>query len=406
MKHWQNRRSFLKTACGMAAVAPLMNPLPEVFTQLKCLRLKITDARQIKHSVRRKIPGELEPAWALGSTYKFAIGGGAIFELHTDQGIVGIGPPVREALLPAIRDYLIGKDPFDTELLYTGMMAAVKSPNGFQGADIALWDIVGKACGQPLYKLWGGVKDKVAPYASMIQLSTPEERADLAVRLKSEGWQAMKLRLHYPSMKEDIRLFETVRKAVGDDWVLMVDPNQGHRIQQGIDWDYKRAFETGRALQEMNCYWYEEPLKRNDLEGYARLARELEMPLAGAEDDSDLDKFATMMRMDAFDFLNPECLIIGIWGIRKVAAMAQLFNKKVVPHNGNFRLGTIAHLHLIASWSHAPYIEVLHDPPIGAYTHNFDIFTNQPLLDSEGFLKLPQEPGLGVDIDPDLIIRG
>ncbi len=401
MKHGESRRSFLKIAGAAIAASPL-GMVPAAFAQANRPRLKITDVKIVNLKVVKEV-GSLEPAWSLGSQTAFRVGGGSIVEIHTDQGLVGIGHSISQNALPAIRDYLIGKDPFDTELHSPTMSHADPPIRGVASIDVALWDLVGKACGQPLYKLWGGGKDRVMPYASMVQLSTPEERADLAVQLMSEGWKAMKLRLHAPTMKEDLRVFEVVKKAVGDKMVLMVDPNQGHPVRLGIEWDFNRALETGRALQDMGCAWFEEPLKRDDLEGHAELARQLEMPIAGGEGDSDLNKFADMVRLNAFDYLNPESLIVGIYGIRKIGGMAQMFGKQMVPHNGNFRTGTIAHLHLLASWSNGPYIEILHDPPIGSYLHNFNIFKNPPLLDKDGYLPVPQGPGLGVEIDPDLI---
>jgi L-alanine-DL-glutamate epimerase-like enolase superfamily enzyme len=185
--------------------------------------------------------------------------------------------------------------------------------------------------------------------------------------------------------------------------IVLVDPNQGHQVRDGIEWDFNRALETGRALQDMGCYWLEEPLKRDDLAGHAELARQLDMPIAGAEGDHDYAKFAEMMRMDAYDILNPESLTLGITGMRKVGAIAELFGKPVVPHNGNLRIGNIAHLHLCASWQHAPYIEVIHDPPVAAYQHYFSVFNGLPPIDNEGNWPLPQGPGLGVEINPDFI---
>ena len=196
------------------------------------------------------------PDW-LGNPRAIRIGGGAFVEVQSDQGIVGIGPPVDEALLTGVRTLLVGADPFDVDLhaerLYE--MRGVGN-RGSAGVEIALWDLIGKAADQPLYKLWGGGRDKVAPYSSMLRLSTPEERAEIAVKLKSEGWQAIKYRCSFPTMKEDIRLVETVRKAVGDDWVIMCDANKAtlnYASQKGVAWDITRAAETAKAYQRMNC---------------------------------------------------------------------------------------------------------------------------------------------------------
>ena len=125
-------------------------------------------------------------------------------------------------------------------------------------------------------KLWGAQKNSVPAYASMIQLSTPEERARMAVQLKSEGWHAIKLRLHYETMREDVNLVATVRKAVGDEMVIMTDAYQAQSAtgwQPGVRWDFRRAVETARELEKLNVYWLEEPLPRYDLDGLAELNR-------------------------------------------------------------------------------------------------------------------------------------
>ncbi|MFC1511809.1 mandelate racemase/muconate lactonizing enzyme family protein [Candidatus Latescibacterota bacterium] len=350
----------------------------------------------------------MEPAWSLGRTTTFNIGGGAFLEIHTDQGLVGLGPEFSPDLLSDVKEYLVGKDPFETQQHFTNLLPLPQSIQyrGITCVSIALWDLIGKACGQPLYKLWGGGKDRVPAYASMIILSTPEERADMAVQLAEEGWQAIKLRLHHESMKEDVRTVELVRKAIGDRMKIMVDPNQATVRGGYVQWDYDRALQTARAIREYDVYWLEEPLPRTDLEGLARLNREADIPIAGAEGDRNLDDFALMMRNDVFDYINPEVLLMGVDNIRKVVAMAELFGVGAVPHNGNYRIGTIAHLHLIASWPNAPYIEVLHDPPIGAYQNHYAIFTNPPMIEKDGCQPVPQGPGLGIEMNPDLIEKG
>ena len=406
MKFAKDRRSFLKAA-GAALAIPPLTKVPEAFAQAVKPRPKITDVRIIPHKLIKEL-GSIEPAWSLGRQSTFRIGGGSYMEIHTDQGLVGIGPELSPNLLPGIKEYLSGKDPFDTEEHFKNLLTLPRAIQyrGITCVDIALWDLIGKACGQPLYKLWGGGKDKVPPYASMIRLSTPEERADLAVQLMEEGWQAIKLRLHHESMKEDLRTVELVKKAVGDNMVIMVDPNQANYREGYVDWDYNRALEMARELEQMGCYWLEEPLRAKDLESLAKLNRATNIPIAGAEGDRNLNDFTRMMRDDVFDFLNPEVLLLGVNNIRKVAAMAELFGKQVVPHNGNYRIGVIAHLHMIASWPNAPYIEILHDPPIGEYTHHFAIFKNPPLIDKNGYLPVPQGPGLGLEMNPDLIDNG
>jgi L-alanine-DL-glutamate epimerase-like enolase superfamily enzyme len=217
-----NRRTFLHLPFTVA-LAPLI--AQRVVSAPGPLR--ITDIRLIRLREIREV-GWMEPAWSPGSRVRYAVGGGAVVEILTDQGISGIGPDVPESYLPAVREMLAGQDPFDTERL-NHKLARYARGSAYRGMgclDVALWDLVGKACGQPLHKLFGGGRSKVTAYASMVQLSAPEERGRLAGKLADDGWKALKLRLHHPTMKEDLRTVEEVRKAVGDRMVLLTDANQ------------------------------------------------------------------------------------------------------------------------------------------------------------------------------------
>jgi len=370
-------------------------------------RIRITDVKVIPLKLVKEV-GEIEPAWNPGTKTVIRVGGGSIVEVHTDQGITGIGPGMDAALLPAVKAQLVGKDPFDTEqhmarLRYYAQGMAYR---GAASVDVALWDVIGKASNQPLYKLWGGAKDRVPAYASMMKLSTPEERADLAARLASEGWKAIKLRLHHATLKEDIRTVEMVRKAVGDRMEIMTDANQAQSSgnwQPGVLWDYRRALETACELQRLNVYWLEEPLPRFAFDQLAELNRAVDVPLAGGENNRLTHEFLEMCKKDVYDILQPEGMVMeGVTALRKIGALAEFYGKRIVPHHGGGDIGTVAHLHLIASWPHAPFYELLHDPPIADYRHRFSIMKNPPSVGGDGYVSLPQGPGLGVELDPAL----
>lgn len=396
------RRNFLPALAALPAARSLALPKPPA-------RMKITAVRVVRLKLIRDV-GSLEPAWSPGGRMQFQIGGGSFVEIRSDQGLVGIGPGMQPDLLPAIEAQLLGKDPFDvqTNSAHLQYYASGPSYRGSAGVDIALWDLIGKACGQPLYKLWGGGKDRVPAYASMIQLSSPEDRARMAEQLLAEGWTAIKLRLHHAAMREDLRTVELVRKAVGDRMEIMTDANQAQSFdgwQPGVTWTFERAAETARKLQELRCYWLEEPLPRYSWDRLAELNRLVEIPIAGGENNRGLHEFLGLLRDNVFDILQPECMVLnGVTLPRKIGVLAEAFGKRIVPHHGGGDLGTIAHLHLIASWPHSPYIELLHDPPIGSYRHRFSIMSNPPLVDREGFMPLPQGPGLGVEIRRDWIL--
>jgi L-alanine-DL-glutamate epimerase-like enolase superfamily enzyme len=390
------RRDFLKSVPPVLLM-PQLHSAP---------RLKITDIRVVNLKIVRET-GKMEAAWNPGTVTTHRIGGGSIIEIQTDQGLSGIGPAI-DGSLESAKAQLIGMDPFSIEQLAGPLRYyAGQSPRSVSSLEIALWDLIGKATGQPLYKLWGAAKDRVPAYASMIQLSTPEERVHMALQLKSQGWKAIKLRAHYPTLKEDVRLVEEVRKAVGGDMEIMVDANQAQsagKWQPGVMWDFRRAFQTARELDGLNCLWLEEPRLRYAFDELAELNRLVDIPIAGGENNRGVHEYRWMLEQNVFDILQPDIMVAdGVTGFREIAALARAHNKTVIPHHGGGNLGTVAQLHAIASWPHAPWIEILHDPPVAAYTNGFAMMENPPLVDKEGYMTLPQGPGLGVSINKDLI---
>jgi D-galactarolactone cycloisomerase len=384
-------------------------PLAVLLPQLRsAAQLKITGIRILNLKVVRET-GKMEAAWNPGTVTTWRIGGGSVVEIQTDQGLSGIGPGIDPAGLEAAKSQLIGRDPFSVEQLAGPLRYyAGGSPRTVSGLEIALWDLIGKAAGQPLYKIWGAAKNRVPAYASMIQLSTPEERVRMAIQLQSQGWKAIKLRAHYPTLKEDVRLVEAVRKAVGDDMEIMVDANQAQSFgawQPGVTWDFLRALETARELERLHCLWLEEPRPRYAFDELAELSRLVGIPIAGGENNRGVHEYRWMLEQNVFTILQPDIMVAdGVTGFREIAALAEAHHKRVIPHHGGGNLGTIAQLHAIASWPNAPWIEILHDPPVAAYTHGFAMMENPPLVDKEGYLNLPQGPGLGVEINKDLIV--
>jgi L-alanine-DL-glutamate epimerase-like enolase superfamily enzyme len=384
-----HRRDFLKSL-------PLLAAVP----QLRGARVKVTDVKLTPLKVSKDLGSY--PDW-LGNPRPIRIGGGFITEILTDQDVTGIGPGNMDpALLAAVKALLVGADPFDIDLHAQRLYGIAATGNrGTAGVEIALWDLIGKIAGQPLYKLWGGGRDQVPAYASMLRLSTPEERAEQAVKMKTRGWQAIKFRSSFPEMKDDLRLVELTRKAVGDDYTIMCDGNKAtldYGSQKGVAWDFTRAYETAKEYQNMKVYWLEEPLPRYDFDGLAELNRLIEMKLAGGEGNRGVHEFRTLLERGCFDIVQPEVMLEGPLHLRKIAVLAESMNKLCIPHVGDSRLGTICDLHLVASWPNAPYLEIFNDAPIGDYEYPFAMFENPPVLDRNGYFKVPTGPGLGIAI--------
>ncbi|PZC43720.1 MAG: L-alanine-DL-glutamate epimerase [Chloroflexi bacterium] len=186
----------------------------------------------------------------------------------------------------------------------------------------------------------------------------------------------------------------------------MVDANQDQSFgkwQPGVIWDFRRAFETATLLGELGVYWLEEPLQRYAFDDLARLNDSVAIPIAGGENNRGIHEFKKMLEKNIYDVLQPESMVLdGITEVRKIGVLSELYGKKILPHHGGGDIGVIAHIHLMASWPNAPYLELLNDPPIGSYAHKFAIFKNPPIVEN-GWVSLLDSPGLGIEIDPAFI---
>jgi Mandelate racemase / muconate lactonizing enzyme, N-terminal domain len=244
------RREFLKSVPPVVLI-PQLRSAP---------RLKITQIRIINLKVVHET-GKMEAAWDPGTVTTHRVAGGSAIEIHTDQGLSGIGPAIDGSALEPAKARLVGMDPFAIEQLAGPLRYYLgHSPRTVSSLEIALWDLIGKAAGQPLYKLWGAAKDRVPAYASMIQLSTPEERVRMALQLKSQGWKAIKLRAHYQTLKEDMRLVEEVRKAVGD--VLFEHPAvfvHPAVVLSASDRNAHQAVQLGQFVEGVAQAWFFQP---------------------------------------------------------------------------------------------------------------------------------------------------
>ncbi len=404
------RREFLKLLT-IAAAGVASSRLLDIARVDAAGKTKITEVKLVQLRVEKDLGSY--PDW-VGNPRHVAIGGGAFTEVHSDQGVTGIGPEMNPSLLPQVNAILAGQDPFDINILATRLYDLGGGGMGYRGsagAEIAVWDLMGKLANQPLYKLWGGGRERVIPYASMLRLSTPEERGELAAKLKADGWRAIKLRSSFPTLREDVQLVEAVRKTTGEDWVVMCDGNKAtfdEATTKGVRWDFTRTCQTALEYQRLNVYWLEEPLPRYDYDQLAELNRMITMKLAGGEGNRGVHEFRDLLEKGCFDIVQPEVMLEGPTHLRMIAAIAQSMYKMCIPHVGDMRLGTICDLHLIASWPEAtsPYIEIFNDQPIGNYTYPFSIFEEPPTLAKDGFFDLPQGPGLGMKIKEDLILKG
>jgi L-alanine-DL-glutamate epimerase-like enolase superfamily enzyme len=374
--------------------------------------MKITRIRT--RVVDMPLPADFHPAWARGRNQTNIIM--VLIEIETDAGITGIGAAHAglEAAISIERfvaPYFIGQDPTRIELL-TGILrdAEILGPPLYC-MEIPLWDIVGKLAGLPVYKLWGGYADRVPAYCATAEVRSPERRVEDIKRMLAEGYRATKLRFHNADPRDDLKVVEAIRAAVGDAIDIMVDANQagvepglgGHRA-----WGFPRALEIARELQRLRVLWLEEPLPRHDYAGLKRLRDKLDtLKIAGGEDNNGLHEFRLLIEQGCYDILQPDALLSeGVFQMRKIAAMAEVTNLEVAPHTWGNGIGLLANLHLAAAIPNCPYLEFPHDPPSGFTLESRDQMLCEPLtIDADGAVRVPDRPGFGFVLDDERIAR-
>ncbi|HUT53567.1 MAG TPA: mandelate racemase/muconate lactonizing enzyme family protein [bacterium] len=356
------------------------------------------------------LPAPFFPTWIPG--FPQTRNSCLILIYRTDAGIEGYAAGVgfldeAKGLVSLLRPFVMNRDPFQVEDFVKLLRSAYFFGYRAFFAELGFWDIIGKVAGLPVYKLWGGCRDKVLAYASVGELHPPEKRAEEAVALKEMGFKGLKLRLKNEKMDDDIELVAAVREAVGDDMHIMCDANQGwpiHGFGAYPVWTVKRAIETCRCLEDLDVRWMEEPLFKHDYEGYARLRDATTVPIAGGEFNTDLFEFRDLIEQGCLDVVQPDATIsTGMWNSRKVAAMAEAHGLEFSPHTWTNGLGFAANLQIMAATPNCSFCEFPYEPP-GWVPPARDFMLKEPfMIDKEGFVAVPQKPGLGIELDLDRI---
>ncbi|HEV8482093.1 MAG TPA: L-rhamnonate dehydratase [Blastocatellia bacterium] len=337
----------------------------------------------------------------------FRFHGWLIVEVFTDAGHVGLGNAAlsprltKQAIDLYLKPLLIGKDPFDTEFLWQHMyrqtmafgrkglvMAAISA------VDIALWDILGKSTGQPVFRLLGGrTKPKIPVYASRLYCQNLEDLAAEASRYKEEGYRAMKLRFGWgpvdgaAGMELNLELLRTVREAIGYEIDLMADAYMGWTL------DYARRMVP--LVEPYRLRWLEEPVIPDDIRGYALLKAMGRVPIAGGEHEFTIYGFRELLEAGAVDYIQFDTNRVGgITQARKIAAMAEAHSVPVIPHAGQLH-----NYHIVMASLNSPMAEFF--PVVDVEVGNelfWYIFDGEP-SPVNGYIDLKDDvPGLGLTI--------
>jgi L-rhamnonate dehydratase len=338
----------------------------------------------------------------------FAFHGWLIVEVEADDGTVGIGnaalaPLVTKALIDQyLTPLLVGQNPWDIEFLwqhmYRNTMAFGRKGVGMtaiSAVDIALWDLLGKAAKQPVFRLLGGrTKARIPVYASRLYSTGLENMAAEAQRYKADGYKAMKLRFGWgpndgaAGMQRNVELVCAVREAAGDEIDVMADAYMG--------WTLDYAKRMLPLLEPFHLRWLEEPVIPDDVRGYAELRSYGRVPIAGGEHEFTVYGFRDLLEAHALDYIQFDTNRVGgISQARKICALAEAFSIPVVPHAGQMH-----NFHVVMASLNCPMAEFF--PPVDVEVGNelfWYIFDGEP-TPVDGFIDLSDDvPGLGITIN-------
>jgi D-galactarolactone cycloisomerase len=324
--------------------------------------------------------------------------------VRSDDGVEGHASgdhlPGRELL----ERLVMGLDPLRTE-----MVREICETVDFHGArpwtlEVAIWDLVGKTLEQPLWRLLGGRNENLLAYASSGELVDTEERVRRCRALVERGVKAVKIRLHASDWRLDLRVLEALQDAIGGDLELMVDANQGWRIAGDLAprWDLPTAAAFAGELERLDVYWLEEPLRTDDVDGYAALRRRTDLRLAAGEMVRSAAEARDLLLRGGIDVVQTDAVLAGgIGGCRRIAALAGLAGRTWSPHTWSNGYGLLANLHAALAFSTCPFLEVPYDPPAWSAERRDWLLPATLDIAADGTIAPPPGPGLGVVPDLD-----
>ncbi len=331
-----------------------------------------------------------------------------IVRVETDEGVVGIGSGDTMDGFEAFAHLFIGQDPLRIARHVRALETIDFHAGRYWPLEVALWDIIGKVAGLPVAALFGGALDAVPAYASCGMLLGAAERAESALRLREEGFRAMKIRVDPRRLDVGLAAVTAARAAVGDTMAIMVDLNQGWRMSGDVSpsIDPVGARRAVDRLRELDVLWVEEPLAGTDLRGLRALREATGVRIAGGEMMRTQDELLRALDADAFDVYQPDVVLAaGMLRTRTVAELALARNRWFTPHSWTNGIGVLANLHVVCGVGGGPFLEYPYDPP-GWTPERRDPMLAAPVRpDTQGLLHIPSAPGIGIELDEDAIRR-
>lgn len=336
-----------------------------------------------------------------------------LLAIRTEEGAVGWGSvftseQLVQGALKLLDPLLIGESALEPERVseklhqntfWQGRGGSVT--HAISGIDIALWDLLGQATGQPIGRLLGGrYRERVRPYASIL-MEEPKALAERLLAIKARGFRAFKIGwgpFGRVNKRKDEEIVQAAREAIGPDCALMVDAGGSDAYwHQGYQW----ALRTAEMLADYDVAWFEEALRPDDLRDFVELRRRSRVPIAGGEVLTRRQSFQPWLEAGAFDIVQPDVTKVGgISEERRIAWMAQDHGARFIPHGWNTAIGLAADLQLASAFHDTDLVEYLHGSPFID-----EIVLGGWELDSEGMLAIPSAPGLGIRMNPDAVAK-
>jgi L-rhamnonate dehydratase len=340
-----------------------------------------------------------------------------IVKVHTDAGIIGVGEvdssalvaqaiieaPLSHKICRGLAECVLGQDPFEIDrlvhLMYEGSIFFGRQGAVIQamsGIEIALWDIMGKATGRPVYQLLGGAfRKKLRAYASILFGDTPADTERIGRSLVEQGYRAVKFGWGPmgESEESDLAQVQAARRGLGDHAELMVDA--------GLCWDTATAVRRARQFEPFGLTWLEEPLHPDNLQGYARLSAQSPIRIAAGEEICDIKEFRQMMDVGGIDVVQVDVTRVGgLSRAKRIGWDSYERHRLCVNHSYKTGVNIAASLHFAAALPNTHYFEYCVEQ--GALRK---FLTKQAFPVVDGDISVPEEPGLGVALDEEIVAR-
>jgi D-galactarolactone cycloisomerase len=358
--------------------------------------LRIRRIRIKRRAIALKPP--FIPAWDPNPREEFEA---TLVFVETDEGVTGVGSGDTMDGFDRYEHLFLGEDPLEIERHVQVLETIAFHAGRYWPLEAALWDLRGKAEGKPVVELLGGEAKRIPAYASTADRRSASERAESALALREEGFKALKIRIDRTLVGDGLAAVSAVREAVGESMEIMVDLNQGWRmagdVSPALPTDEVRRLADG--LRELRVLWLEEPLPREDVEGHVRLREDGGIRIAGGEMARSTAELEAFEAADALDVYQPDAVLaVGIQRAAELARRVLARGRWFTPHTWTNGVGLLTNLHLTAGVGGGPCIEFPYDPP-GWTPERRDFMLTEPVrVDREGFLRVPDTPGLGFEL--------